>query len=460
MMVHKAPFNIDDNGNDDSSSSHHNNNDDDEVRRMSTAGGNETVTAQSPTRRLRANLEGDDETNYNLPAAAATLDEEEEEIMMMENHQGGVALSDQEEASLLRQRRLERRTEFVATLAFFAVGMIVSYVLPWPAHKERPIPFQYISTTNDMMNENNNTFSFYVRNLVYNEELPSGGETVSTLALLLLTGPLPAALQYALSYYRYKHYSYYSFDSAVTPIPAAAAAAVASTPHLDTGSSSSQHCHVNQTLMVLQQAQEDRHNTLCAYLFGKATETVVMECIKLYCGYLRPVFYAICQPNDINDNDGGATLSSAYDYCTNDNDAEVDDARKSFPSGHASQAFSGLLLLTLYVDTTFGVTNYLRQQRQQKQMQQLQLHYYHHPDGNNDNTNFPPRVGMPITSSSFRRKRHARLCSILGLAPTALAVWIAASRVHDNKHFPADVVAGTLLGAAVAVFSHHLWFSM
>ena len=39
-----------------------------------------------------------------------------------------------------------------------------------------------------------------------------------------------------------------------------------------------------------------------------------------------------------------------------------------------------------------------------------------------------------------------------------LALWIAASRVRDNQHFPADATGGALIGFAAAMYSHGLWF--
>jgi membrane-associated phospholipid phosphatase len=44
------------------------------------------------------------------------------------------------------------------------------------------------------------------------------------------------------------------------------------------------------------------------------------------------------------------------------------------------------------------------------------------------------------------------------LLPMGLALFIAASRVVDNKHFPADVVGGSLLGAAISYYVYGLWF--
>ena len=53
----------------------------------------------------------------------------------------------------------------------------------------------------------------------------------------------------------------------------------------------------------------------------------------------------------------------------------------------------------------------------------------------------------------------SRLVSVLALLPMAVALWIAASRVRDNKHFPADVIAGSLIGLAIATYTHGLWFA-
>ena len=109
--------------------------------------------------------------------------------------------------------------------------------------------------------------------------------------------------------------------------------------------------------------------------------------------------------------------------------------RKSFPSGHASTSFCGFTLLTLFLHTNFGLPNYYWQQ------QQL----------NSNNSSSSPTRFLP-------RVTWHRVISIGSLAPMALATFIAASRVVDNKHWPADVVAGALLGASVSYFVHGLWF--
>jgi len=46
------------------------------------------------------------------------------------------------------------------------------------------------------------------------------------------------------------------------------------------------------------------------------------------------------------------------------------------------------------------------------------------------------------------------LLTMLCLGPTLVAAWVAASRVHDNAHHPADVVGGAVVGGGAAV----LWY--
>lgn len=156
----------------------------------------------------------------------------------------------------------------------------------------------------------------------------------------------------------------------------------------------------------------DVHGTACVYLIALGLTHLATEAIKRYVGYLRPSFYSVCEPSD------------NYEECTSD---DSNDARKSFVSGHASVAFCGMMLLTLYCHERFGLP------RAKKVVLQ---------------------DGTALTSISPYR---GRVVSIVSLAPLAAATFIAASRVVDNKHFPADVVGGSLLGGSIAIFIHGLW---
>ncbi len=65
------------------------------------------------------------------------------------------------------------------------------------------------------------------------------------------------------------------------------------------------------------------------------------------------------------------------------------------------------------------------------------------------------RANMNAMDSSFLLKQ--RLLTIIGVLPMLLALYVSASRVHDDYHHPADVVAGSMIGMLCSVFSYSLW---
>lgn len=173
----------------------------------------------------------------------------------------------------------------------------------------------------------------------------------------------------------------------------------------------------------------DLHNTACVYMLTFGITILTTDIIKVYAGYLRPVFFEYCKPDE------------NYQECTSDA-AKEENYRMSFPSGHASGSFCGLTLLTLYLHTHFGVAT--------KRVYKQQVVVIDNDGGNVPTHRLVAEFQQPLG--------YTRLISILALLPMALAIFIAASRVHDNKHFPADVVGGSLLGASVAVYVNSLWF--
>jgi diacylglycerol diphosphate phosphatase/phosphatidate phosphatase len=231
---------------------------------------------------------------------------------------------------------------------------------------ERPIPFQILTTSGD-----------YVRNLTNNE--PFDGETVPDIWLIITSIVAPVLVQFALA----KKWG----------------------------------------------RPGDGHATWCVYIIALSIVLVTTDAIKRYAGYLRPIFYELCEPDD------------AYQECTAE-DAGGNSIRMSFPSGHASTSFCGLVLLSLYLHSRFGVPSvrvYKSETVTTTTQNGQQLHRW--------------------TTAYTKEPALYRAISILSLLPLALAVFIATSRIVDNKHFPADVVAGSLLGASTAVFTFSLWFA-
>ena len=252
--------------------------------------------------------------------------------------------------------------ELLFCLAFYVVITVFTAAQPFPTY-ERPIPYQYLNNAGEI-----------VINQEYNQE--KTGSTVSPSVVCL--GAI--ILQLVLSLVRHR---------------------------------------------LLGKSFYDLHATLCTYLMALALNRIATEWLKNYVGYLRPIFYETCVPDDefmeCTDNDGGG--------------------RKSFPSGHASISFTGCMLLMLYIHNRWGMGHY-----------KARLERHRHMLLQNDGNVLPGDIDNAWISL------RSKLVSLVALVPLALAGMVAASRVRTNHHFPADVVGGAVLGSSIAAFVHSLWF--
>ena len=180
------------------------------------------------------------------------------------------------------------------------------------------------------------------------------------------------------------------------------------------------------------------HKVLCSWLLVVGITIFITDVMKLYVGYLRPIFYDVCQPNE-NDN---------YETCTND----VTQIRLSFPSGHASLSFAGMLLFSIQLERIYGISSLRRQQRS------VTITTSSTTTGEAYQTHYAPASptaatpGVPIDQFGL-----LRLVSLLCYTPMLGALYIAASRLVDNKHFPADVVGGATLGSSVTMLITSIW---
>jgi len=100
----------------------------------------------------------------------------------------------------------------------------------------------------------------------------------------------------------------------------------------------------------------------------------------------------------------------------------VDNARESFPSGHSSISFCGLTFLSLYLAAKFHVFSHRVEEDR----------------------------SIVQTGNS--------VSGLASLVPLLLAGFIAVSRTMDYHHDFSDILAGSLLGAFVAIWSYFLFF--
>ncbi|XP_017284264.1 phospholipid phosphatase 3 isoform X2 [Kryptolebias marmoratus] len=135
------------------------------------------------------------------------------------------------------------------------------------------------------------------------------------------------------------------------------------------------------------------------FLFGCAVSQSFTDIAKVSVGRMRPHFLDVCKPNF-------ATIDCSLGYITNytctGEESDVQEARKSFFSGHASFSLYTMLYLAFYIQSRF----------------------------------------------TWRGARLLR--PLLQFTLLMMAFYTGLSRVSDHKHHPTDVLAGFVQGALVA----------
>ncbi|KAG7401832.1 hypothetical protein PHYBOEH_010295 [Phytophthora boehmeriae] len=156
--------------------------------------------------------------------------------------------------------------------------------------------------------------------------------------------------------------------------------------------------------------QHDTRDFLLTIVMSTSMATLLTQFVKNMTGRFRPCFYDMCKWNYDVIWDGVTNL------CTSASGEK--EGRKSFPSGHASFAWSTMLVLTLYL---LGRSTLNCQNR-----------------------------GESATRGG-RKTLELFVCFI----PSFLAAWVAVTRSIDNWHHYADILAGSIIGAASACLSYN-----
>lgn len=175
-------------------------------------------------------------------------------------------------------------------------------------------------------------------------------------------------------------------------------------------------CFILPTLIiivtgVMSNTKNDGHSGICSLFFALGSNLFITSFVKLYCGYFRPNFYSYCDFSE--------------DTLTCNSDSKT--PRESFPSGHASLSFCAMTVLTLFFYGKIGLHRGLSPHLREEQR----------------------------NAKNYYKKR---IFSMVAALPMLLAVFIAASRVHDDSHHPADVVGGAIIGLSTAIFGYGLWY--
>ncbi|XP_033993435.1 phospholipid phosphatase 3-like isoform X2 [Trematomus bernacchii] len=135
------------------------------------------------------------------------------------------------------------------------------------------------------------------------------------------------------------------------------------------------------------------------FIFGCAISQSFTDIAKVSVGRMRPHFLDVCKPDFTNIN---CSLGYITDYVCQGPENKVQEARKSFFSGHASFSMYTMLYLVFYLQSRFS---------------------WH-----------GARLLRPLTQFTL----------------IMMSFYTGLSRVSDHKHHPTDVLAGFVQGAIVA----------
>ncbi|KAK9449419.1 phosphatidic acid phosphatase type 2/haloperoxidase, partial [Limtongia smithiae] len=146
-------------------------------------------------------------------------------------------------------------------------------------------------------------------------------------------------------------------------------------------------------------------------LLSLVLSIVITTTLKAIVGRPRPDAIARCIPKD------GATDASPYglstiDICTQTDHSILAEGWRSWPSGHSSTSFAGLLYLSLYL----------------------------------------------AGKLSLYDNKGEVWKSIVVMIPSLGAAAIATSRVKDHRHHGTDVLTGSIIGAATAWLAYRLYY--
>ncbi|KAF2094849.1 acid phosphatase/Vanadium-dependent haloperoxidase [Rhizodiscina lignyota] len=211
-----------------------------------------------------------------------------------------------------------------------------------------------------------------------------------------------------------------------------------------------------------------------------ATAFMFTQGMKLLFGKPRPDLLSRCQP-DLNALAAHAVGSYARGFspewilvdsgiCQQTDRGMLDDGFKSFPSGHASFSWAGLLYLSLFLSSKFAIAIPFLPSRlyspesaalenEQRQVlplyQQQELGPLSKASGAEDGS----AANRSVMSIRNQAAAPPTWTLVLAIIPIAAAIYICSTRYAQFYHFGADIIGGSVIGIIAAWFSFR-WYHL
>ncbi|KAF1837202.1 acid phosphatase/Vanadium-dependent haloperoxidase [Decorospora gaudefroyi] len=207
-----------------------------------------------------------------------------------------------------------------------------------------------------------------------------------------------------------------------------------------------------------------------------AIALLITQGMKNLFGKPRPDLLSRCQPDlsriqEFAVNPVGAVFDPAWvlvtpGICTNTDMSMLNDGFRSFPSGHASFSWAGLLYLTLFLASKFSVaipflphrpftTNpaYTSATTPSNLKKASSLPYHKQDSTLSSSTSY----NEPVIPIRYQNAAPPVYTLVLVLIPVCSAIYISSTRFTDFRHFPFDILFGTLIGVLCAYFSFRFY---
>ncbi|CAK3986981.1 acid phosphatase Vanadium-dependent haloperoxidase [Lecanosticta acicola] len=219
---------------------------------------------------------------------------------------------------------------------------------------------------------------------------------------------------------------------------------------------------------------------LAGLCLSVAVAFFITQGMKNMFGKPRPSLLARCQPDlDVLAEHvvggWGQDLSMRWTLvdsgiCGTTDRKSLDDGFRSFPSGHASWSWSGLLYLTLFFCAKFAVgfpflppqhSRTAKKERLSWDQELLPLHANGATGDSQDRgqgQKYEDEMDDPLALRNAAAAPPNYLL-IPALLPVGVAVYICSTRYHQYYHFGFDLLAGSLIGIVTAYVSFR-WYHL
>jgi membrane-associated phospholipid phosphatase len=216
-----------------------------------------------------------------------------------------------------------------------------------------------------------------------------------------------------------------------------------------------------------------------------ASSFFLTEALKDIAGKPRPHMLDICKPDLSEESiarwrvggvgthlDSNSPILVTWEICTSTETGKMRNAFVSWPSGHASFAWAGLLYFSLFICAKFAVTiPFLPVAAQASSRTYISTFDEDEPYRGFQLVN---QRDKPHTSSTFNSNNNQNEQTIpprniaaappiwlliLAFIPVGGALFISVSRWFDYRHFGIDIFSGSVLGIVTAWFSFR-WYHM